>query len=193
MPVIDYNVSWMLYNLYLALLALVFGYLALLGWKWFKYIFGLLWLLYLPNTIYIFTDLEHLVYELHQVFFPFSFFLFLQYFIFEIVGITVFILALVPFEKLVHSMPKYKHRFTLLMILFNFLIAFGMVLGRVERVNSWELFTAPIKVLNASVNIMTSWELIGLTILFGLLCNFIYFLFRDSIIKLFRKFFYLLD
>jgi len=193
MPVIDYNLGWMLYNIYLALLALVFGYFALvIRWKWLKIVFGVLWFLYLPNTIYIFTDLEHLIQQWHKIVSS-SFLLILQYLIFELIGIIVFILALVPFEKAVHASKRYKNKFTIYMILFNFLIAFGMVLGRVERVNSWEIFTAPGKVINAALDIITSLELIGLTVLFGLLCNFVYFLFRDPTHKVFRKILYVLD
>src|SRR5579863_9333888 len=121
MPVIDYNIGWMLYNIFLALLALVFGYFALaVRWKWMKAVFGVLWFLYLPNTIYIFTDLEHLVYQWHEVFPPFSFLLIFEYLIFEVVGISVFIFALVPFERVIHVSKQYKNKFTIYMVIFNF-------------------------------------------------------------------------
>ena len=194
MPIIDYNVSWMLFNLYLALLALLFGYLALvIRWKIAKIIFGILWLLYLPNTIYIFTDLEHFLSQWYRLGLPLSLYLIFQYALFEIAGITIFIFALVPFEKWIHKNKHYKSSFKVLMVLFNFLIAFGMVLGRVERINSWEFFTATAKVFSAAVSIVTSLDLIGLTILFGFLCNFVYFLLRDPIHAFAKQIFHELD
>jgi uncharacterized membrane protein len=68
----------------------------------------------------------------------------------------------------------------------NSLIGYGMVLGRVLRVNSWQVITAPSEVLRATVEVFTSFNLILLTILFALFVNFFYFLFRGSVKKFFR-------
>src|SRR5207248_1183184 len=116
-------------------------------------IFGLLWLLFLPNTIYIFTDLEHLIdqWPLLHPFFRIP--LLLQYIFFELVGIVTFVIALIPFEKIILPLKLLKKRKIPVLIIFNFLIAFGMVLGRVERINSWEVFTSPLKVTISAIHV----------------------------------------
>ena len=59
--------------------------------------------------------------------------------------------------------------------MFNFLVALGVVVGRVQRTNSWEAVTDPIKVLKDFINVLNSPDLISLVILFGILNNFLYF------------------
>ena len=194
MPIILFNYDWMIYNCYLACLAVGLGYLALRSKGiLLKSLFGLLWLLFLPNTIYLFTDLEHLVYQWHLVR-PSVLPLFLfEYLFLEVIGIITFLLSFLPFEKLLRKVNFFKHRETVMLIIFNFLIAFGMVLGRVERINSWQVFTQPVKVFNSAINVFISPDLLGLTVLFGLLCNFVYFLFRVKLLSLDKKYLRLLD
>lgn len=104
-----------------------------------------------------------------------------QFALLQFVGFVTFILSFRPFEVILQWL-KYNEREKLwATVLFNFLIAFGIVLGRVERINSWDVFLGSEKLIQAIINIFTSIELIGLTILFGLFCNFFYFLFRDPI------------
>ena len=183
MPILTFNASWMLYNIFLAIIALGFGYFAIISTnKFSKALFGLLWLLFLPNTIYIFTDLEHLIFQWAILSPPLQVVVLVQYIILEAAGIFTFLLAFFPFEKLLDSHKSFKQRKTLFIIIFNFFIAFGLVLGRVERINSWEVFTAPVKVITSGVHVIQTYQLLGLMILFGILCNCIYFLFRDRVL-----------
>ena len=189
MPVIDYNVSWMVYNCLLALIAVVLGYFTIhVENKYAKVFIGLVWFLFLPNTIYIFTDLEHLIRQWQFISTSLRPILVLQYTIFEIVGIITFLLAFYPFEKFVQLAKFFRKRKTQAFIFFNFLIAFGMVLGRVERINSWQVFTNPPAVITSALHVMLSLHLLGLTVLFGLLCNFIYFLFRSKALSFAKTF-----
>lgn len=148
-----------------------------------KVIAGILWLLFLPNTIYLFTDMLHILYQWGQVQGIEKLFIALQFAILQVVGFVTFILAFRPFEVLLKWLRYQEKKKVYAIILFNFLIAFGIVLGRVERINSWDVFSGSEKVLQAVINIVTSFELIGLTILFGLFCNFIYFLLRDPVFR----------
>lgn len=183
MPVFIFNASWMLYNIFLALIALGFGYFAIISTNNFlKVAFGLLWLLFLPNTIYIFTDLEHVIFQWPILSNALRVIVSVQYIILEVAGIVTFLLGFFPFERLLHSLKLFRKRKIVLIIVFNFFIAFGMVLGRVERINSWEVFTAPVKVITSGIHVFQDYQLIGLTILFGVLCNCIYFLFRDRVL-----------
>ena len=191
MPILDYNVDWMLLNCFLALLPLGFGYFFITSKnKAVKVICGILWVLFLPNTIYIFTDLEHIIDQWPLVPSYLRIILLLQYVFLEFVGITTFLIGIFPFEKMLMVERYVKKKITKELILFNFFIAFGMVLGRVERINSWEVFTNPLKVLNSAMHVITTFDLFGLMILFGLLCNFIYFLFRDRVLYSMKSFFH---
>lgn len=189
MPIINYNVSWMIYNSCLALLAVGLGYLTVqVNGKFLKFFIGLLWLIFLPNTIYIFTDLEHLVRQWHEIQHSQLPFLILQYAVFEVVGVITFLFAFLPFEKIIRLVSFLKKNKTKSIIVFNFVIAFGMVLGRIERINSWEVFTNPLAVITSAVHVLLSFNLLGLTLLFGFVCNFIYFLFRDGVASFIKKF-----
>ena len=187
MPILIYNSDWMIYNCWLAIIAVVLGILALKSkWRVLKVFFGFFWLLFLPNTIYIFTDLEHLIYQWYHVSPSIRILLSLQYLIFEIIGTVTFFIAFTPFERILHTVHFFKHKETIAIIIFNFLVAFGMVLGRVERINSWEVITQPQKVAISAMNVFLSFDLFGLMILFGLFCNFIYFLFRKKVLAIIK-------
>ncbi len=194
MPILTYNAGWMLYNIFLALLALGFGYFFIISkYKFAKYLSGILWLLFLPNTIYIFTDLVHLIDQWAIVDWDIKIVLVLQYLVFQIVGFVTFAFSMYPFEKIILTWKYFRSRKILVLILFNFFIAFGMVLGRVERINSWEVFTDPVKVLRSGLHVFNSLDLFGLMLLFGILCNCFYFLVRKKVIKISDKLTQVLD
>ncbi len=175
-------------NLNVALLAVGFAYLFLRLFKIrsriVKFIFGALWLLLLPNTAYLFTDLGHLLYQWNNTLSPSGRILLLvQYLLLELCGVMMFLFTFLPFEKIVDQVHVFQKRKVSWLILFNFLIAFGVVLGRYEHINSYVVFTQPLKVLASVLNIFMSFDLFGLVVLFGLLCNVIYFLFRGLLLK----------
>lgn len=194
MPILYYNDSWMLYNCFLALLPVGFGFLFILFKNpLLKILSGILWVLFLPNTIYIFTDLVHFLNQWSITHPLLSILLLLQYIILVIVGIVTFFIALFPFEKMVLTKKKFKQEKAVFLIVFNFFIAFGMVLGRVERINSWDVFIHPLKVLNSAFTVFTSLDLLTVMILFGLFCNFLYFLFRKKFLSYITVYFNILD
>lgn len=182
MPIVFFNISWMSFNIFLAVVPVVLAYIFIKSQhKPLKVITGILWLLFLPNTIYLFTDMLHILYQWEMVRGWERVVVALQFAILQIVGFVTFILSFRPFEVILKWLRYNEKKKLWATILFNFLIAFGIVLGRVERVNSWDVFVGHERILQAVINIFTSIELIGLTILFGLFCNFFYFLFRDPI------------
>ena len=188
MPILEFNVSWMLFNVMLALVAVLLGYFTLRANNIvFRLLFGFLWLLFLPNTIYLFTDLQHVIFQWFKVLLWQQGVLVLQYTLLQIAGVLTFILSFRPFERFADSYLAKRHHLPAI-IVFNFLIAFGMVLGRVERINSWDVFFRPAAVIQSAIHVSTSLELLGLTFLFGLLCNIVYFLFRDWVMKQAQKF-----
>src|SRR5258706_7541927 len=170
MDIMFLNAGWMLYNISLALVAVIFGWLTYKTQSTLlKYIFGIIWLLFLPNTIYMLTDIEHvpeflvLVPEAYQ---PLYFF---EYALLFITAIATFIFAMYPFEltikKTKSKLKIFEH--DLFFIGMNFLIAFGMVLGRVQRTNSWDVvFNIP-KVLQDTIHVLITPELLLLFLFFG--------------------------
>lgn len=137
-----------------------------------------LWFVYLPNTIYIVTDLLHLLQQWHQLTGWEEIILFVQYIILEICGFATFFLAVRPFEKILREFHLQKWE-TASIIVLNFLVGFAMVLGRVDRVNSWEILINPYHFFSSSMHVAMSLPLVGLAILFGLFANVVYFLLKD--------------
>ncbi len=178
MEIFLYNFSFIWFNLSLALIAVLFGYLML--WaksKIFKAVCGFLWLIFLPNTIYILTDISHLYEEWPKVDLLFKFILILQYGLFAIAGILTFIYAMYFFERLLEKKNKKRRKPSTFIIIFilNFIVGFGVILGGIQRTNSWYIFTDPIRVINDSLGVLNSSYLLSLSAISGLLFNIIYF------------------
>ncbi len=177
------NISWMGWNIFLALIPLIFGWLLLkTRQKVLKVAFALIWFFFLPNTLYLITDLPRIFRQWHYMHYAGQIVLALQYFTLVSVGLATFILALYPVEKaLLHSSwPKKKSLVPLLIIMTNFLIGMGIVLGRVQRINSWDIVVDIPRVIDASLSIFNSLELIPLVLFFGLFANLYYFICRKS-------------
>jgi len=174
----------MIFNCLLAVIPILFGYFFLATNNiFYKLLSGFLWLIFLPNTIYIFTDLIHIFEQWDKVASYDRPLLLLQYILLEAIGLSSFIMAMKPFEKFINGLKLKKNNRVWIVILFNFLIAFGMVLGRVQRVNSWDIFLSYEKVSTSIVQAVTTPQYVGLIVLFGLFCNFFYFLFKDSLYR----------
>jgi len=185
-------------NCYIALLATGFTYLFLrvlhLKSRVLKFVFGLLWLLLLPNTAYLFTSLGHIIYQWNNtVSLTGRRILLIEYLLMGLFAIIAFIFSFFPFEIIIEQVNFFRKRKVTWLILFNFLVAFGLVMGRFEHINSYVVFTKPLKVLELAINIFVTFDLLELTILFGLLCNIIYFIFRGLLLQRIKGYFHILD
>lgn len=181
-----HGVAWV--HVFPALLALVFVFLYLkTKWIYLKILWGILWFLLIPNTTYLFIDVERITLHWNYVDVVTRTVLIIQYIGLEIIGLVTYLVAMLPFESIVHN----RKNKILVIILFNFLIGFGMVLGRAGYANSYVIFTQPVNVSIAAFHILTSFDLIGLTIAFGLICNCIYFFPRSLLLKNAKKLKYL--
>lgn len=187
MEVFLYNFEYLFFNLFLALIAVLFGYLMLrTKSNVFKDIYGFIWLIFLPNTIYLITDISHIYEDWPKVNFTFKILIFLQYSLFAIVGILIFIYAIHFFERMLENKnkprsnrgkKKRKPSTFIAIFILNFIVGFGVILGGVQRTNSWDIFINPIRVINDSLDILNSPYLLKLSILSGVLFNIIYFFF----------------
>lgn len=183
-----FNASWMIFNLFLALLPVLFcWFLFKMPNKFFTFIVGLLWFLYLPNTIYVFTDLHHLVEQWSSVSGFGKIVLIYQYALLELIGLTCFLVAFYPTEKILRNVRISQKNITYILIAINFLIGFAMVLGKFERVNSWDVFVNPMFVVTSTLNMLLSYEMLALAVLLGLFTNFFYFLFRGTAKRLYTQ------
>lgn len=188
MDIFAFNTSWMVYNLYLAALPVIFAwFLFRMPNKFFTIIVGFLWLLYLPNTIYVFTDLHHLVEQWNVVDLAGKVILLIQYTILEVLGLMCFLIAFYPVEKILKQWRLNDMQISYSLIGMNILMGFALVVGKFERVNSWDVFLAPGFVITSTIRVLTSFDMLGLIVLFSLFSTFFYFLFRERAKKLYAR------
>lgn len=184
MELIVYNSVWMTWNVLLASISVICGWYLLKPRSVLVKI-GLLlvWILFVPNTIYTFTDLIHLAKQWSLLFGPAKIALFIQFIIFISIGLVAFVFSVYFFERAITAFWGKNHQRTIITIItiMNFIIAFGVVVGRFQRTNSWELFTSPIKTLSDLRTTITSLEYMLIVIAFWALCNGLYFYLRDSL------------
>jgi len=181
MWLVFFNASWMLYNIALGFIGVIFGWIMYKSKPVFmQVLFGILWILFVPNSIYMLTDSIHLYADITKVSFVYQVLLVLEYFFLMIIAVILFILSILPFEltvkKLLHKNNHIVISFVL--IFMNFIIAFGMVLGRVLRLNSWDVLTNLPEVLRNSIHVLTTSDLLLLTFFFGIICNVVYFSYK---------------
>jgi|LakMenE18May11ns_1017448.scaffolds.fasta_scaffold9456779_1 uncharacterized membrane protein len=135
-------------------------------------LYGLVWLLFIPNSFYILTDFTHLHFKTT---FQFSLdMLIISSFCF--VGFYVGLLSIHTIRQLV--IAKYGNtKGNIFILIISFLSAFGIYLGRVLRFNSWDIISKPIQLAYTSIYALFSFETIIYTLQFGtiILISFILF------------------
>lgn len=142
---------------------------------------GGIWLLFIPNSFYIITDLFYLKYKnLAPIWYDL-----VLIFTFAWAGIILGFSSFKDVEDILTE--KIGKKFTIILTSFLlFLISFGIYLGRFLRWNSWNIINEPKELLSdISERITNPFEhpsLWGMTILTGILLNFIWWSF-----KVFRK------
>ena len=192
MEIFLYNFNFIWFNSFLALISVVFGWLMIKARKKFaKILYGFIWLIFLPNTIYILTDITHLFEDWPKVDNLLRAILIIQYTLFSIVGIITFTIAVYFFQKLLDRKSKKKMKpstFVSICIL-NFMVGFAVVLGGIQRTNSWHIFTDPIRVANDVLDVLSSKELLMLSLGIGVFANLVYFLMAETVVKWSKQFF----
>jgi uncharacterized membrane protein len=181
MHVLLENMPMIVVNSVLALVPLLCGWLMeKTRHKALRLPLGLLWFLFLPNTLYTLTDLRYLPYQWHRVHAAGKVALALQYLLYELLGVGCFLLALTAFEHLIMRSRLRKKRLLLLgcLVVVNFCIGLGIVLGRVQRFNSWDIFVDAPSVVAAALQNLSSSRLLLFVFLFGIFANVLYFLFK---------------
>ncbi|MFA6515120.1 MAG: DUF1361 domain-containing protein [Candidatus Paceibacterota bacterium] len=148
---------YILWNIFLALLPFIISSLLLRAnniKKLNQTIFligGIFWLILIPNSPYIITDLIHIgevraVPALYDSFLLFSS---------AWVGLLLGMYSINHMEQIL--ITKYSKKMTSIVLVFVILFtSFGMYLGRFLRFNSWDVFAKPISFLNGIREIFTS-------------------------------------
>src|SRR3990167_10856974 len=92
---------------------------------------GFLWLIFLPNTIYILTCLSHLFEDWPKGGNLFKLILIFQYALFAIFGIITFVISTYFFQRLLEGKRKKGIKTTTIIAIciLNFIVGFGVVLG----------------------------------------------------------------
>lgn len=159
------NYLFLIWNLFLAAIPYILAAHILkrrpkgihLLWK------GFLWLLFLPNALYIITDLKHFrerppVPEWFDCLLLFSY------------STLAILLGLLSFYYMHQAIKSYvskplQHVFVGTI---SFLAGFGVYLGREERWNSWDLFTNPLDLLSESLSLITKPNVWAFSLCYGI-------------------------
>ncbi len=183
MPIIISNIPWMSFNIFLALVPVLFGWL-IKGTtsKLLRIIYGAVWIIFLPNTLYLLTDLTHIFENIYQVEGIYKAILIFQYLLLLILGIITYFAAVYPAEKVFINSMKWNK--TAFIIIINILVGFGMTLGRVERINSWDILSNISSVISASVQVLVSKDLLLLILLFTIMSTLIYLSLHTLVVKI---------
>jgi uncharacterized membrane protein len=151
-PIFD-NFIWMGWNAGLAFIPF------LLAWVLFskpkkrkinkRWVVGfIIFVLFLPNAPYIFTDIIHLYTALFQISSDIIFILVtLQYIVLLGLGFVLFARSFEEFENFL--MGRWRVPRAAIRIASFFVISIGIYLGRFMRLNSWDVFLHPLNVLES--------------------------------------------
>lgn len=170
---------WLLWNLFLAWVPLVF---ALVGrrvvlastpntiLKRTTILMSLgLWLLFFPNAPYLITDLIHLgEYNTHILWFDT-----VVFFVAALAGISTGLYSLFVAHEVLNKLTT-KSLAWLIVSASVLLSGFGLYLGRFVRFNSWDLFTHPFYLLRKSLQELRNPLALQTTIVFALVVMVLY-------------------
>jgi len=141
----------------------------------FKLIIALAaWLLFIPNSFYIITDLFHLA-STHSA--P-KWFDLLLIFSFAWNGILCGIISLRRVE-IIASLLRGKNFSVLLVGAVMWLCAFGIYIGRFLRYNSWDIISDPFslagEIMNMAIHPLQNSYAWGMTLCYAIFMTFLYF------------------
>jgi uncharacterized membrane protein len=183
------NINWMSLNILLACLGVLFGLIFIYFKSWYlKIPMFILWLLFIPNTIYLVTDLQHFSRQFYAATTPLEeIALFIEYIFLFIFGLVTYLFGMYPLQKI---FPIFRRRqnplFIPVVIIFNILISFGVALGKIERTHSLYIFTQPSRVFDDIMTLLARENAILVICLFALLCNIVFFSFYAIVVKLLK-------
>ena len=164
-----FNVFMMGWNVFLSVVPIILAQVLLKAKsKILQIVLLPLWLVFLPNTLYMITDVIHIFNpRFSQMTTPFQILGIGLYLLIFFLAVYTFVLSIKPilhkyhaFLDGLHSQSKY-----LLFSFFSLLIGFAISMGRFQRTNTWYLFTQPVRVFRDVIDSLTD-PIVLLTALF---------------------------
>lgn len=179
MPVVMFDLPWMTFNVGLALLAVGLGviYLRSKPSLFRKFLF-LVWFLFFPNTIYLITDLQYVPRDLMQTSGLEQVVLFLLFLGLGILGIVTYLEGIKPLGEILPKRKNQQALKNLIIIGFNFIVAFAVTIGKFQRTHSAYIFIDPMRVIRDVWSTLFDFKLLIFVLVFGILINTIYFGFK---------------
>ncbi|MFH1522250.1 MAG: DUF1361 domain-containing protein [Patescibacteria group bacterium] len=113
---------------------------------------GFLWLLFIPNTAYLITDIRHLInycpLEFSNAICPEGAWMIMLFFTYSSIGWVAFVILLNQMKEFIERIwgKKISNIFIWLLIP---LISLGVLIGLVDRWNSWDFFLHPILIFKS--------------------------------------------
>lgn len=109
-----------------------------------------LWIIFLPNTLYMLTDVIHAFsYRFNGMTPPFWILGIGLYACIIALAVYTFILSIRPILRKYHTFLDGLRTYekTVLLSVFSLLVGFAIAMGRFQRTNSWYIFTQPSRVI----------------------------------------------
>ncbi len=137
----------------------------------------LIWLLFLPNSFYIITDLVHVVKSSGNLFY----YDLLLISSFAITGFFLGLSSLVQIEQVVEKLNFKPKTISCSLFLICFLNGFGIYIGRVLRFNSWDIISNPIDLFSTLFNEFFTKETFLFSLHFGMFIYLILLLYKNTL------------
>jgi len=159
------------------------------GHKFLAALIFFLWVLFIPNTIYIITDIRHLLNycpeNYPRICAP-NAWMIMFFFVYAFFGWVFFILLLSQMKSFLKKVFDKKIA-NLFIIIIIPLVALGVLLGLVDRFNSWGVFVYPLAILKIVLIYITSFYYFRNLLVFIIGLYILYFLgdflFKDKFKK----------
>jgi uncharacterized membrane protein len=172
--VLQINMRWMTWNLFLAFIPLVLSvwlFRTKRGRSWVWWLGFSVFYAFLPNAPYLLTDIIHLIDDIRSIqsIWMITLVLIPVYFIVIFAGFQAYVISLINLGYYLHRIGKSKWILGIELIT-HALNAVGIYWGRFLRFNSWDLITQPDAILTRGVEeILGKQPLVILTITFVIL------------------------
>lgn len=126
----------------------------------------LIWLLFLPNAFYVFTDFIHLRLSTAKTFW------------WDFITIASFAttawwfgLKSLAHIKIIWITKLNKNWFEIYDYVFPFLMALGVYMGRFDRFNSWDIVSQPHEIVFTAIKHITNFQILVICLFYGFLIH----------------------
>ncbi len=177
----DFFYLFLIWNLFLATIPFIISllveyYKSNINNKWLLFLSFIIWLIFLPNSFYLITDLKHLRLSPQNIIWFDSIILFS----FSVTGILLGYFSIQKFKLIINQHLSNKQTSIIIYSLF-FLCGYGIYIGRFLRWNSWDIISNPInltKDIILHLNPLKHPETWAISISFGVFLLLFYSLFN---------------